>query len=78
MQMDLFFLILSSVFINSSPLRGFVLVTQLFSINRMLLRSSYLFLNSESLVARLERSSFCEEKRRIKKREWKTDKLPKK
>lgn len=28
---------------------------------------------AESFAARLERSSFCEEERRAKKREWKTE-----
>lgn len=32
------------------------------------------FCYSELHAARLERSSFCEEARRAKKREWKTDK----
>ena len=36
------------------------------------------FLNVKTLAARLERSSFCEEVRRAKKREWKAEKVPKK
>ncbi len=40
-----------------------------------IIKSEWCFMRKSA--ARLERSSFCEEVRRAKKREWKAEKLPK-
>ncbi|WP_228373940.1 hypothetical protein, partial [Epilithonimonas tenax] len=52
------------------------LIAESFVIESKLRRSGLLILNIELLAARLERSSFCEEERRAKKRERKAEKLP--